>query len=259
MRLHIGTEPLPSRLQRLDARLKLLVGVALLLGIALTPRGHWGALGAYAALLLVTWRWGAPGLPLWRTALWLSPFALATLPWLWLTPGPPMLTLGRAGIGLIITQTGLLRVTDLILRMVLSIATAGLIVGTTPWTALLAALRTFGLPRVLISSMGLMLHYLGLWVASAQTLQRARAARSFEWPGRRAGGTLAWRARITGGMVGNLFLRALAQSERTYQAMLARGFDGEIRTLPLSPLNRRAWVVSLALAMLGGLLGQLLP
>uniref|UniRef100_UPI002ADE6044 CbiQ family ECF transporter T component n=1 Tax=Thermanaerothrix sp. TaxID=2972675 RepID=UPI002ADE6044 len=60
-------------------------------------------------------------------------------------------------------------------------------------------------------------------------------------------------------MVGNLFLRALAQAERTYHAMLARGFDGEMRTLPLSPLNRQVWWAGLALAALLGLAGLLIP
>ena len=248
-----------TRLARVDARFKVLFSLGLLLGIALTPVGRWRALGAYAALLLLFWRWGAPAFPLWRTALWISPLGLAALPWLVLTPGPPWLSLGSAGMGLTITQTGLLRVANLIVRMVLSSATVGLLVGTTPWTALLAALRALGLPRVLTSSMGLMLHYLGQWVSIAQTLQRARAARSPHLPGYRAGGRLAWRARLTGAMVGNLFVRALEQGERTYHAMLARGFDGEVRTLPVSPLSRRGWAVGLGLAVLIGLVGWFIP
>lgn len=257
--MHRLAHPSPSRLAVVDARLKVLLGVGLLLGVALTPIGHWGALGVYAVLIFVLWRWGAPALPLWRSALWASPFVLAVLPWLVLTPGPPWLTLGSEKMSLTITQPGLERVAHLILRVVLSTAIAGLLVGTTPWTALLAALRALGLPRLLVSSMGLMLHYLGLWMSTAQTLQRARAARSPHLPGYRAGGRLTWRARTTGGMVGNLFLRALAQAERTYHAMLARGFDGEMRTLPLSPLNRRVWWAGLALAALLGLAGLLIP
>jgi cobalt/nickel transport system permease protein len=32
-------------------------------------------------------------------------------------------------------------------------------------------------------------------------------------------------------MIGNLFLRGYARSERVYQAMLARGYQGEIKQL----------------------------
>ena len=32
-------------------------------------------------------------------------------------------------------------------------------------------------------------------------------------------------------MLGTLFLRSYERAERVYQAMLARGFDGEMRTL----------------------------
>ncbi|MCX8023875.1 MAG: energy-coupling factor transporter transmembrane protein EcfT [Thermanaerothrix sp.] len=257
--MHRFTQPFPVRLAQIDARFKVLLGLGFLLGIALTPNGHWRALGGYAVVLFILWRWGAPQLPLWKTAMWVSPFLLAILPWLVLTPGPAWLVLGNERMSLTLTLPGLERVANLILRVVLSTTAVALLVGTTPWTALLAALRALGLPRILVSSMGLMLHYLGLWVSTAQTLHRARTARSPHLPGYRAGGRLTWRARTTGGMVGNLFLRALAQGERTYEAMLARGFDGEMRTLPVPPLQRRIWAGGLALAILLSLAGLIIP
>lgn len=44
------------------------------------------------------------------------------------------------------------------------------------------------------------------------------------------------------------FLRAFERSERIYLAMLARGYDGEVRLKPLPPLTRAQW-----LSLLGGL------
>lgn len=40
---------------------------------------------------------------------------------------------------------------------------------------------------------------------------------------------MGWRWRAATGLVGVLFTRSLEQAERTYMAMLARGYDGTIR------------------------------
>jgi cobalt/nickel transport system permease protein len=44
-------------------------------------------------------------------------------------------------------------------------------------------------------------------------------------------------------MAGNIFLRGFERSDRIYMAMLARGYDGEVRALPLPPLRRMSWLV----------------
>ena len=55
-------------------------------------------------------------------------------------------------------------------------------------------------------------------------------------------------------MVGSLFLRSIERSERVYDAMLARGYDGQVRSLVHFHL-RRLDVAALAvtLAVVGGL------
>ncbi len=47
---------------------------------------------------------------------------------------------------------------------------------------------------------------------------------------------------MTGGMAGNLLVRAFERSERIYSAMLARGYDGETRNLPLAPIRFTEWL-----------------
>jgi len=96
----------------------------------------------------------------------------------------------------------------------------------------------------------------------ALRLMRAREARSGHpaEPGARVGGSLAWRARVTGGMAGNLFLRSFDRADRIYAAMVSRGYDGEVRTMPLSPLSPGQWLAlaiglgMLALLVIGGFL-----
>jgi cobalt/nickel transport system permease protein len=55
-------------------------------------------------------------------------------------------------------------------------------------------------------------------------MRRARAARTFEQAPRA-------RLRTAAGLIGMLLVRSFERSERVHAAMLARGFDGEIRTL----------------------------
>jgi cobalt/nickel transport system permease protein len=97
-------------------------------------------------------------------------------------------------------------------------------------------MRALRVPRLLVAVFGLMWRYMFLFVHEVNRLRIARDARSADI-GPKSGGTLAWRARVTGGMVGNLFVRGYERSERVYQAMLARGYDGEVRTLPMGRLS----------------------
>jgi cobalt/nickel transport system permease protein len=42
---------------------------------------------------------------------------------------------------------------------------------------------------------------------------------------------VAWRARIAGHMAGQLFLRSYERSDRIYNAMLSRGYKGQLMTI----------------------------
>jgi cobalt/nickel transport system permease protein len=55
-------------------------------------------------------------------------------------------------------------------------------------------------------------------------------------------------------MAGSLFLRAFERSDRIYMAMLSRGYDGEVRTLPLPGLKRWHWLILAIGLVLFGLL-----
>jgi cobalt/nickel transport system permease protein len=110
---------------------------------------------------------------------------------------------------------------------------------------LLKAMRALRVPRLLVAVFGLMWRYLFVLADEAIRLMRARAARSgqSDLANTKAGGNLAWRARVTGGMAGNLFLRGFERSDRIYTAMLSRGYDGEVRTLSNQRIGQSGWLV----------------
>lgn len=249
--------PGDSLLHRLDARVKVSLTLAYILTTSLTPVGAWPIIWlllglALAAVILSEMR---AGFVLTRTAAAL-PFVLAALPLLFTVPGTPLFSLPW---GWQATREGLQRVAMMAARMWLSVLMAFTLTATTPFAEILAALRAWGLPKLLVAVVGLTWRYLFVLVDEAQRLMRARAARSGRAGGGR-GGSVAWRARVTGGMAGNLMLRGTERAERIYGAMSARGYDGAPRVLAQRPLSgrRRAlaalgWA-ALALVALAGLL-----
>jgi cobalt/nickel transport system permease protein len=106
-------------------------------------------------------------------------------------------------------------------------------------------MRSLGIPPILVSIFGLMWRYLFVLADEALRLLRARQARSghSDRPGLKPGGSLSWRGRVAGGMAGSLFLRAFERSDRIYMAMLARGYDGEVRSSPLPLLQPGSWLL----------------
>ena len=44
-------------------------------------------------------------------------------------------------------------------------------------------------------------------------------------------------------MAGSLFLRAFERSDRIYMAMVSRGYDGEVHSLPLPDIQPAHWVI----------------
>jgi cobalt/nickel transport system permease protein len=138
-----------------------------------------------------------------------------------------------------------------------------LLAGTHNLSELLLAMRALRFPRLLVAVMGLMWRYLYLIVDEAARLMRARQARSGEAASEQGkkGGTVVWRAKVTGGMAGSLLLRSFERSERVYAAMLARGYDGEVRSLPvpgISTIHRRVLWTGLAVLVVLLLFGILL-
>lgn len=228
---HQRTSPLHS----MDGRVKLLLTLGYLVAAALLPAGAWPVFALFLGLAAAAeWLSGLSFGYYWKRSLVALPFALAAVP-LVFTAGPPYWqTWGAVSLSL----PGLERLISIALKSWLSVQAALLLVTTTRFPDLLAAMRSLRLPRLLVAVIGLMWRYLFVLVDEAGRLNRARQSRSGALPGCPPGGSLPWRARTTGGMVGSLMVRSLDRGDRVYQAMAARGYDGEARSLPLPPLTR---------------------
>jgi cobalt/nickel transport system permease protein len=250
--------PLPSPIHSLDARAKFVLAVAFILTASLTPFAAWPVyILLFAVLLSVEMLSGLGiGFVMKRASLVL-PFVLAALPVLFTIQGQTLFALPVGAWVLTASVEGLERFVSIALKSWLSVQAAIVLATCTPFPELQQAMRAVGLPRLLVGMFGLMWRYLFVLVDEALRMLRARAARSgqADEAGGRFGGSVAWRARVTGGMAGSLFLRGFERSDRIYVAMLSRGYDGEVRDLPLPPFaSRSRLVLALGLACLGFLL-----
>jgi cobalt/nickel transport system permease protein len=165
------------------------------------------------------------------------------------TPGQSVLTVPVLGRELNVTSHGLTRFGSMLLKSWLSVQMAVVLTASTRFPDLLRAMRDVGLPKVMVSVAGFAYRYIFVIADEVLRMMRARAARSGAGE-ERSGGSVFWRAQVTGGMAGSLFLRSIERSERVYDAMVARGYDGEVRALRPPALEPWDVLVALPFALL---------
>lgn len=209
--------------------------MAAILAISLLPVGAFVALlGAFVVLVAASTIADLGPLRLVRGSWIALPFALIALPLLFTRPGEPVVTFDLGPWTLTITSEGIRDVATIVLKSWLSVQVALLLAYTTPFPVLIEALRSLRLPAIMVGIISFMYRYLAVLGDEAGRMNRARSARSAVVAGR-GGGRLAWRARVTGSMVGSLFIRSYERSERVYAAMQARGFEGTFRGMRMAP------------------------
>lgn len=249
-----------------DARAAVITTLAFVIAVALLPPGSYVALLlawlllAFAGALLGI----APG-RLARRGFIALPFVVAAVPIVFLrsdellwtgTVGP--LTLQVSGAGLRIALTALLKAW-------ISVQASVLLLTLASAPAIVTALRRMRLPDVIATSAGLTIRYLELLRDEARRMLRARTARSASPVGvgrERIGGSISWRARTTGSLVGSLFLRAYARAQRIEEAAASRGATGSLSIGTLPPADPRLTLKLIGMLMLVlalTLCGALLP
>jgi cobalt ECF transporter T component CbiQ len=243
-------------LQRIDPRVKL-VGLLVLL-VALGLVHTVGVLvAAYLVTLLLAASSGLPvGFFVKRVWLFVPIFTgIVVLPATLsiVTPGDVVLQLWTwHGSPQGFTAQGLTSAALVVSRVATSISLVVLLTLTTPWVRLLAALRALGVPRIFVLVIGMAYRYVFLLLGSVTDMYEARKARTVgaQQHDRSARAFL-------GASAGNLFGKAHHLSEEVHQAMTARGYRGEARSIMAFRLTgpdiaAAACVVAGAVAIYGG-------
>ena len=241
-----------SLVHDLDPRIKVVVAIAFILSNALLPDGAWIAFGL--AWLFILFACSMSGLGIgftFKRSFIALPFALAAITVLFTIPGEPVASFNFLGWRLVITNAGLLRFVSIVTRSWLSVQAAILLVAVTEFPKIIHALTHLRVPAVLTTIISVLYRYLFVLPDEVMRMMRARQSRSAAVSGFRSGGSVMWRARTAGSMAGQLFLRSYERSDRIYNAMLARGYRGELMTIHPHQFQRRDWLIGgLSLLML---------
>jgi cobalt/nickel transport system permease protein len=112
---------------------------------------------------------------------------------------------------------------SILLKFALTVSAALLLIATTSFPGVCHALRRLGLPSLFVSQLLFLYRYLFVLMEEAMRITRAREVRSV---GSRGAGI-----RVVVRLIGILFIRTMDRAERIYQAMLSRGFQGDIPSL----------------------------
>lgn len=220
-------------LQRLDPRVKLVTMIGLLVAVALVHSLPVLA-AAYAATVVLAVASGLSlGFFIKRVWLFIPIFTgIVVLPATLsvVTPGEVLLPLWHwNGHTHGVTEQGLHGAGIIVARVATSISLVVLLTLTTPWARLLAALRALGIPKIFVLIIGMAYRYLFLLLDAVDDMYTARKARTLVPDGGRRE-TKTGRAFVAAG-AGTLFGKAHQLSEEVHQAMTARGYTGDARTL----------------------------
>lgn len=210
-------------IELIDPRVRLVVLVVLIVAAALSRQ-----LLAIAVLLGVTTLVGlfagmSPRTLLvrvWLPALLFS--GVIAIPALFTTRGTPLL---RVTDRLTVTETGARTAAFLLLRVITAVTLTYVLIASTRWSRVLAALRSLRIPAVVIAIFEMTHRYLFVLLDTAHEMLQSRRSRTV--------GPLpsSERRRVTTSVAGALLSRSIATSAEVHAAMLARGFRGEVRTL----------------------------
>jgi cobalt/nickel transport system permease protein len=232
-----------SLIHHLDPRVKVVVTVLFIVSNSLLPDGAWLGFGISLAFIfvLVALARIRLGYVLKMSAL-VIPFALVAVTVLFATPGETWISFWLGRWQLTASYAGLIRFASIFLRSWLSVQMAILLAVTTEASDMLHALRHLGVPEILVAIASFMIRYLTVLAEEAGRLMRARDARS-------AGPTpgiamVGWQAKTAGNMAGQLFLRSFERSERVYNAMLSRGFQGQFLTIHPHRVKMKDWMAA---------------
>jgi cobalt/nickel transport system permease protein len=226
----------PGLLQRVDPRVKVLGLVTMLLAASLTQHGV-VLVGLYVLTLVLAWLSCIPvGFFIRRVWLFVPVFTgLVVLPATLnlITPGEIVVPLGHwFGHEVGLTAQGLRGAALITTRVAVSISLVVLITLTTGWTRLLTGLRALRVPRMFIAVLAMAYRYLFHLLDCITDMYLARRARTVRPEGHASG------RRFVAAGAGALFGKSHQLAEEVHQAMIARGYTGNVRTLDPPVLTR---------------------
>ncbi len=232
-----------SRLHHLDPRVKVVIAVLFILSNALLPDGAWAAFGLSWIVLLWANHLSSLGVDFtFKRSFVALPFALAAISAIFSPLGQPLAEWTLGSLKLIPNRCRLDQIWQHPVALVAFCPGCHLAGSHHPLPRHDPRLRAPARSGMLTTIVSFLYRYLFVLTDEVMRLLRARQSRSATVAGYRSGRNVLWRARVTGNMAGQLFLRSYERSDRIYNAMLARGYTGQLRTLNPHVMKSSDWL-----------------
>ena len=225
-------------LQRCDPRVKLLSFVALVVAAGLSR--EWQVLLALYALVLISAALSAIDLVSFIKRVWLGMglfSGIVILPSVFFVGSQPLFHVPLGAFTLVVHSDGLSAAGVFVLRVCVSVSLAILLILTTKWADILKSLRVLRVPNVFVLVLSMTYRYIFLVLHTANGMFLARKSRIVAATG---GREQRWWIVAA---VGVLMSRSFRMSDDVYQAMLARGFRDEMRTIDDYRATARDWLL----------------
>ena len=236
----------PGLSQRIETRAKLIGIVCLMIGVGFSRRIEVAA-GAFVLSLVLA---GLSRIRLREIGgVWVAIFAFCLLiggasVFNIVTPGNRVLTILAAGRrlpeGLAITSSGIVVFSRLLMRMAAGATLAYLLYVTTGPRLLLGALGSLGVPNIFVVLLLMTHRYLFVLVRAAEEIGLAMTSRTIALSDGASG------RKLTAFVIGSVFMRSKRLADDVHQAMLSRGFMGQIRFLkgPRPAFGDFSWIAA---------------
>ncbi len=152
------------------------------------------------------------------------------------SPGEAVTTLKLPFLTLIITREGLRAAVIFVLRVLVGVSFAVILSLTTRHSVLLRVLRIFGIPQVFVMTLGMCYRYIYLFVEIIENTFLSIKSRT--------GGVLHYKKgqKIVAWNIAYLWQRSYGLSQQVYNAMLSRGYTGEVVLLDDFKAKLKDWI-----------------
>lgn len=225
-----------SRVHRLEAHVKVAAMLLYVLAVVATPREAFWAFGVHA--VLVGGAVAVARIPagfLLRRLLVLIPFVLFAVFLPFFGGGARTDVLGLS-----VSVEGLWGAWTILAKATLGVTASIVMAATTEVPDILLGLDRLRAPRLITAIAGFMVRYLDVVLGEMHRMRIAMLSRGYDprW---------IWQGRALATSAGALFIRSYERGERVYQAMVARGYEGQMPVLSSVPTRSGSWVRALAI------------
>lgn len=229
-----------SKIHQLPPQVKVAAAFSFVFLAAITPREAMWAFGVYAvALLTLAVISRVPRRFIALRMLGVLPFIAFAFLIPFIASGPQTEILGVS-----VSSEGLWSSWNIIAKASIGAATSILLAATTEVPDILAGMNRLKVPVVFTSIAGFMIRYLELIVEEIGRIRIAMTSRGYDprW---------LWQAKPIATSAGAMFIRSYERGERVYDAMVARGYGGEMPELRRRDPSVQDWLIGALLPMLG--------